>query len=111
MWYCQQQGIAITGFSPLGASSYIQLGMDKGEGVGVLGYVRWLMIHEVDKNRTTFCMYSERLSSLTTHNTSQTYNYMAQQPRDSGPRRQAPAQPRPNLPSVRFLTLVHGPIE
>lgn len=36
VWYCQQQGIAITGFSPLGASSYIQLGMDKGEGVGVL---------------------------------------------------------------------------
>lgn len=36
VWYCQQQGIAITGFSPLGASSYIQLGMDQGEGVGVL---------------------------------------------------------------------------
>lgn len=26
----------VTGFSPLGSSSYIQLGMDGGEGVGVL---------------------------------------------------------------------------
>jgi len=24
--FCQQEGIALTGFSPLGASSYIQLG-------------------------------------------------------------------------------------
>ncbi|KAM3568380.1 hypothetical protein VYU27_009498, partial [Nannochloropsis oceanica] len=36
--FCQQEGIALTGFSPLGASSYIQLGMDKGEGVGVLNH-------------------------------------------------------------------------
>ena len=36
VWYCQKEGIALTGYSPLGASSYIQLGMDKGEGVGVL---------------------------------------------------------------------------
>jgi diketogulonate reductase-like aldo/keto reductase len=28
--------VQITGFSPLGSSSYVSLGMDGGEGVGVL---------------------------------------------------------------------------
>jgi D-xylose reductase len=36
VWYCQKEGIQITGFSPLGSSSYIQLGMDMGQGTGVL---------------------------------------------------------------------------
>jgi diketogulonate reductase-like aldo/keto reductase len=34
--YCQKIGIAVTGYSPLGSSSYIPLKMDKGQGVGLL---------------------------------------------------------------------------
>ena len=29
-------GIAVTGFSPIGSSSYVEIGMDNGHGVGVL---------------------------------------------------------------------------
>eukprot|EP00927_Polykrikos_kofoidii_P000851 TRINITY_DN10323_c0_g1_i2.p1 TRINITY_DN10323_c0_g1~~TRINITY_DN10323_c0_g1_i2.p1 ORF type:complete len:402 (-),score=56.78 TRINITY_DN10323_c0_g1_i2:51-1205(-) len=34
--YCRSVGVAVTGFSPLGSGSYQELGMDKGEGVGIL---------------------------------------------------------------------------
>jgi diketogulonate reductase-like aldo/keto reductase len=34
--YCQKIGIHITGFSPLGSSSYIPLGMDQGHKAGLL---------------------------------------------------------------------------
>jgi diketogulonate reductase-like aldo/keto reductase len=34
--FCARESIAVTAFSPLGSSSYSELGMDKGHGVGVL---------------------------------------------------------------------------
>ena len=34
--YCKSVGIHVTGFSPLGSSSYIELGMDGGKGTGAL---------------------------------------------------------------------------
>jgi D-xylose reductase len=34
--YCKSVGIHITAFSPLGSSSYIELGMDGGKGIGAL---------------------------------------------------------------------------
>jgi D-xylose reductase len=35
--FCKQNDILVTAFSPLGSSSYVSLGMDGGEGAGVLG--------------------------------------------------------------------------
>lgn len=34
--FCQKRGIAVTGYSPLGSSSYVSLKMDQGLGVGLL---------------------------------------------------------------------------
>ena len=34
--FCERNGIAVTAFSPLGSSSYIELNMDNGHGIGVL---------------------------------------------------------------------------
>lgn len=34
--FCKGKGIAVTGFSPLGSTGYVQIGMDRGEGVGLL---------------------------------------------------------------------------
>jgi diketogulonate reductase-like aldo/keto reductase len=34
--FCQDRGVKVTGFSPLGSGSYIELGMDKGLGRGLL---------------------------------------------------------------------------
>ena len=34
--YCKSVGMEVTGFSPLGSSSYVALGMDQGHGAGVL---------------------------------------------------------------------------
>ena len=34
--FCQSRGIQVTGFSPLGSTGYVQIGMDRGEGVGLL---------------------------------------------------------------------------
>lgn len=34
--YCKSVGVVMTGFSPLGSSSYQEIGMDQGQGVGVL---------------------------------------------------------------------------
>ena len=34
--FCKAQGIAVTAFSPLGSCSYVELGMDSGQGQGLL---------------------------------------------------------------------------
>ena len=34
--FCASHDIAVTGFSPLGSTGYVQIGMDRGEGVGLL---------------------------------------------------------------------------
>lgn len=34
--FCKAKGIAVTGFSPLGSGSYVELSMDQGRGVGLL---------------------------------------------------------------------------
>ena len=34
--FCQDQGIHVTAFSPLGSPSYVELGMDEGQGLGLL---------------------------------------------------------------------------
>ena len=33
--FCKARDIAVTGFSPLGGSSYIELGLDAGQGLGL----------------------------------------------------------------------------
>ncbi|GMH94562.1 hypothetical protein TL16_g12941 [Triparma laevis f. inornata] len=34
--FCKGKGITVTGFSPLGSGSYVELGMDNGQGIGLL---------------------------------------------------------------------------
>ncbi|GMI45239.1 hypothetical protein TrCOL_g4006 [Triparma columacea] len=34
--FCQDHGVQVTGFSPLGSASYVQIGMDRGQGTGLL---------------------------------------------------------------------------
>jgi len=34
--FCQKREIAVIGFSPLGSSGYVEIGMDRGQSVGLL---------------------------------------------------------------------------
>jgi diketogulonate reductase-like aldo/keto reductase len=34
--FCQKRGVVVTGFSPLGSSGYVEIGMDRGQSVGLL---------------------------------------------------------------------------
>jgi len=56
--FCLSEGIQVYGFSPLGSPSYIELGMDKGEGGGLLTDATLQAIATIHNKRSMFCFIS-----------------------------------------------------